>query len=911
MPLSPGARLGPYEILDAIGAGGMGEVYRATDARLGRDVALKVVPEAFARDAERMVRFEREAKLLASLNHPNIASIYGLEESNGVRALVMELVEGPTLADRIKQRLIPLDEALPMAKQIADALEYAHEHGIIHRDLKPSNVKLTPDSQVKVLDFGLAKALEGETAEQELQNSPTLSAVATRTGVLLGTAAYMSPEQARGKRVDRRADIWAFGCVLYEMLTGKPPFTGETISDTLAAVIRAEPDWSELGADTPTGIRHLLRRCLEKDPKLRLRDIGEARIAIEEVLSGSTTAAAALGPMPSQLSWRQGTLWASLALGIVLGVVSTGFIAWHLRSAPERRSVSRFAFAFAFPDGQSAASAGFPLQDFPAVAISPDGTELAYVSSHGGTTQVFFRPVDRLESQPLPGTTNATSPFFSPDGQWVGFFADGKLKKVSIHGGEPATLCDAPINRSATWGPDNTIIFAPTLFGGLMRVSAAGGSPEVLSSPDVSKGERSHRWPEILPGGKAVVFVIAEAKDIGSFSEAKIAVQRLDTREKKILPIQGTYPRYSSSGHLLFAREGRVFAVPFDPNRLEITGPPIPVLEGVKNSLNSGVANFMVSETGSLVYVPENASAPEGRLVWVDRKNQAQALAAPTRAYGSPQISPDGQRVAVSIFTGNRMDVWLYEIPHGTLTRLTFDEQSTAPLWSPDGKQIAFTTRQRGAGSAILSKPADGSGAEETLVPGESLIQIPTSWSPDGKFLAYWTVGSETGRDIFISPLKGAGEPQPFVRTKFDELQARFSSDGRWIAYASDESGRFEVYVQPFPGPGGKWQVSAEGGNWPIWGRNGRELFYLSSNKVMGVSVATQPNFRASIPRIIADIPTGLSNRLGNSSYDVSPDGQRFLFVKANMEKGPPDEVRVVLNWTEELKQLAAPSKQP
>jgi serine/threonine-protein kinase len=527
------------------------------------------------------------------------------------------------------------------------------------------------------------------------------------------------------------------------------------------------------------------------------------------------------------------------------------------------------------------------------------------VGARGETTQVFLRAVARLEPQPLAGSANATSPFFSPDGQWVGFFADGKLKKVSIHGGEATTLCDAPINRSATWGPDNTIVFAPTLFGGLMRVSAAGGTPEIVTSPDVSKGELTYRWPEILPGGKTVLFVIAEAQDIGSFSESKIAAVRLDTHEKKILPIQGTYPRYSPSGHLLFEREGRVFAVPFDPHRLEVIGQPVPVLDGVKTSPNSGAADFMVSDTGSLVYLPENVYAHEGLLLWVDRKKQVKELAAPARPYGSPHISPDGRRVAITVLSGGTSaDVWVYEIPHGTLTRLTFDEHSTAPVWSPDGKRIAFTTTRR-TGPAILAKSADGSGAEEILVPGESLILVPTSWSSDGKFLAYWTVGSETGRDVWIAPLTGEGKRQPFLQTKFNEMQARFSPDGRWVAYMSEESGRYEVYVQPFPGPGGKWQISTNGGTVPVWAQNGRELFYMSSGKVMSVGVTTQPTFSASTPRIVADVPPLLMGRLSNGVYDVSPDGQRFLFVKANVESGPPDEVHVVLNWTEELKQLA------
>jgi Tol biopolymer transport system component len=513
-------------------------------------------------------------------------------------------------------------------------------------------------------------------------------------------------------------------------------------------------------------------------------------------------------------------------MGLVLGAVCAGFLALYLRPSPGQRVISRFAFALPSPGDQPPASEGFPLRDFPAVTISRDGTKIAYIGARGETTQVFLRAVDHLEPQPLPGSTNATSPFFSPDGQWVGFFADGKLKKVPVHGGEATMLCDAPINRSATWGPDNTIIFAPTLFGGLMRVSAAGGSPEIV-------------------------------------------------------------------------------------RRLEVTGQPVPVLDGVKTSPNSGAADFMVSDTGSLVYLPESANAHEGLLVWVDRKKQIKELAAPARYYGSPHISRDGGRVAVSIPSGNSgSDVWVYEIPHSTLTRLTFDEHSTAPLWSPDGKQIAFTTYRR-TGSVILVKPADGSGAEETLVPGESLILVPTSWSSDGNFLAYWTVGAATGRDVWIAPITGDRKPQPFLRTKFNEMQARFSPDDRWVAYMSEESGRYEVYVQPFPGPGGKWQISTNGGTVPVWGQSGRELFFMSSGKLMSVGVTTQPTFSASTPRIVADIPPALMGRLTNGVYDVSPDGQRFLFVKANVESGPPDEVRVVLNWTEELKQLAPTPNQP
>ncbi|HEV2118456.1 MAG TPA: protein kinase [Terriglobales bacterium] len=907
MTLARSTKVGPYEIAAPLGAGGMGEVYRARDTRLGRDVALKVLPEAFARDSERMARFEREAKVLASLNHPNIAAIYGLEDSNRSRALIMELVEGPTLAERIERGALPLDEALSIALQIAEALEYAHERGIIHRDLKPANIKLTSDGKVKVLDFGLAKALEGETTRQELQNSPTLTAVATQAGVLLGTAAYMSPEQARGKPVDRRADIWAFGCVLYEMFARQTAFTGETTSDTVASIIRAEPNWPSLPSSVPRRIRELLRRCLQKDPRQRLQAIGEARIAIQEALSGSAIPEGPAADRTEQISWRSRGAWIRPVMGVALGALLAGLVGWYLRPGATAPPITRFAFAFKAPGGQSLA--GFPMRDFPTVAISPDGKELAYVG--GERTQVYLRPMDRLEAQAVPGSENATSPFFSPDSEWIGFFANGKLKKASIHGGEPESLCDAPINRGATWGPDNTIVFAPNVFGGLMRVSAAGGPPVPFSTPDLAKkGELSHRWPQFLPGGKAVVFVIATAKDVGFFSQSEIAVQRVDTHEAKILPIRGTYPRYSSTGHLLFAREGHLFAVPFDGKRLQVTGQPMPVLDSVRSSPNSGVTNFMVSDTGVLAYLPEDASAPEGSLVWVDRYDHTKAIPAPARAYGSSQISPDGTRLALSIFSGNNVDVWVFDIPHGTLTRLTFDEHSTAPVWSPDGKQIAFfTTRQSGPG--ILRKAADGSGAEEFLASGKSMIEIPTSWSPDGKFLAYWTVGTDTGRDIWLLPMTGERKPRPFLQTKFNEQQAVFSPDGRWIAYTSDESGSFEVYVQPFPGPGGKWQISGDGGDTPVWAHNGRELFFVSSDKLMSVSVTTHPGFGASTPRMVAHVPPALAIRLGNNRYDVSPDGERFLFVKTNLENGPPAEIDVVLNWSEELKRIASAGAQP
>jgi eukaryotic-like serine/threonine-protein kinase len=901
MVLSSGTKLGPYEIVSPLGAGGMGEVYRARDTRLGRDVALKVLPEAFVRDTERMARFEREAKVLASLNHPNIGAMFGIEESQDVRALVIELVEGPTLADRIKQGPIPIDDALPLAKQIAEALEYAHEHGIIHRDLKPLNVKLTLEDQVKVLDFGLAKAVEGE-AEQESQNSPTLSAVATRMGVLLGTAPYMSPEQARGKRVDRRADIWAFGCVLYEMVTGRCAFPGETTSDSLAAVIRAEPDWSALPTSTPIRIRELLRRCLQKDARQRLRDIGDARIAIEEILTRSGTPEGAQVSAPGQPLWRRLTGWAA---GILAGVFLASLVLVSIRERPKPRVVERLSVLP--PVGEV-----FGTGPFAAVAFSPEGNSIVYSAQHEMQSRLYLRSLDRFTSSPLSGTDGAADPFFSPDGQWVGFFAGGKLKKVSVHGGEPVTLREATSNRGASWGPDDTILFVPSFQSGLMRVAAAGGTPQVFNRVDTSQGARSYRWPEILPRGKAVLFSIIAAQDIGFWLESKIAVERLDTHERKILPTTGTYPRYSPSGHLLYVRDEGLFAVPFDLDRLEVTGPPVPVLETIAVSFNSGLASFAVSRSGSLAYIPGSSISDQGVLTWIGGNGSIEPLGAPAQRYSNPRLSSDGQRIAVAVRSGAQTDVWVYEISHGSLSRLTFDGHSSSPIWTPDGKKVTFM-RSGETGVEIVSKSADGTGSEESILREQSFSRVPESWSPDGKFLLYSPNYPDTGRDIFLLPLEGDRKPRPFIQTKFDEFTAVFSPDGHWVAYASNETGRSEIYVQPFPGPGGRWQVSTEGGIWPVWARDGRELFYPTPNvsKIMSVNVTTWPSFTASAPRLIANLPPSLSLPFIYRSYDVSRDGQRFLFLKANGPSAAPTELRVILNWDEELKRLAQGNKAP
>jgi serine/threonine-protein kinase len=908
MPLSAGERLGPYEILAPLGAGGMGEVYRAADARLGRDVALKVLPQAFAADVQRMARFQREAQVLASLNHPNIAAIYGLEEAGAasgaptgglVRALVMELVEGPTLAERIAQGAIPMEEALPIAKQIAEALEYAHERGIIHRDLKPANIKLTKDGAVKVLDFGLAKALGDDSAAVDVSTSPTLSMAATRAGVILGTAAYMSPEQARGKVADRRADIWAFGVVLYEMLAGRQAYGGETASDSMAAIITREPEWSALPANVPQRIQELLRRCMSKEPRQRLRDIGEARIAIEQIIASPASelaiaphlAAAKTGPR-----WLRVLPWAVAFVALAVATIAL----WPSRLKMD--AVVRFAVGL--PAGTAVATSNRYT-----VAVSPDGQQLAFVLSRGGQQQLYSRRVDSIETTPIPGTEGASSPFFSPDGQWVGFVADGKFKKIRLGGGVASALADGPDSRGGTWLADDTIVFTPGPATGLWRVPAAGGVPEELTKIQDSKNERTHRWPSALPGGKAVLFTVGTKDSTENYDESEIDAVVVATGERKqVLKGARMAQYFPATGHLIFAHEGSLFAIAFDPESLTTRGKPVLVVQGVVGEKTTGASNFAVSSTGILFFIPGSDETSERVLAWLDPTAKPVLLSVPSRQYFEPKLSPDGQRVALDIVAGNTTDVWVYDLARNTLGRLTFGPFHYAPVWSADGRRVIYRKDTRDGKTSIAWKSADGTGEEEVLWASDRLA-FPHSASPDGKWLTLGVVDPKSQSDIYVLPLTGDRKPQPFVTGPFDESGATFSPDGRWVAYSANETGRYEIYVKPFPSGNGRWQVSTDGGGEARWSPTGKEIIYKFESRYTVVPVETSGTFRPGTPRLYLDSGRAPFNASSGSSFCLSRDGKRILTPYQQRPEAARLDLVVAVNWAEEVRRATAPQK--
>ncbi len=899
-----GRTLGHYRVESTLGAGGMGVVFLCTDSRLDRKVAVKVLHESFARDTERMARFEREARVLASLNHTNIAAIHGIEDADGTKFLALEYVPGETLAERLHRGPLPRKEALDICRQIADALDAAHEKGIVHRDLKPANIKITPEGQVKILDFGLAKAAASDSAAADLSQMATAAADGTREGTVMGTAAYMSPEQARGKPVDRRTDIWAFGCVLYEMLTGRAAFRGDTITDTLVAVLEQTPDWTALPVATPAPIRRLLRRCLDKDPKQRLRDIGDARIELEQLVAAGGSEAV----QEQSGTSRTRAIAGATAVGALL--TGAGLLWLWLSSGgadPVDRRVSRFVVDL--PKGQV-----FYSSFNPDLALSPDGTHLAFATAPDG---VFIRRLDGLDSRLLEASTGySTGPIFSPDGSEVSFIEGNAIissarpfLKAALSGGAPVKLAEYDMFHTGDWSADGWLYWTAQYPGGIVRISEAGGDIEPVTQLDKARGERSHRFASLLPGEEAFIYTVG-FDGIDSYDEARIDLFDLKTRESRTLFSGGTAAVYSPSGHIVYARAGKLFAVPFDAGRRELTGSPFEVLDGVLMSRNTGMAQFSLSKRGDLAYVPGPAEGGRRTMVWVDRTGKAEPLPLPPASYLYPRISPDGRTLAVEI-EGPNHDVHAYDLARGVLSKVTTDGLSHDPVWTPDGNRIVFRSWQSG-GMTLWWMPADRSGGASRLDP-TGTRQSPASVSPDGKFLAVDQKDPQTGDDVWVLPLERAGPSQALVRSRFGEGSAKFSPDGQWVAYSSDEAGRAEVFVQPFPGPGPKVQISSDGGIDPVWRPSGGELYYRRGRRMMAVSVTTSPRFLASRPTLLweGDYSAGAASSCGmpgvsSSNYSVTADGQRFLMVRDEDAALRWTRMVVVLNWAEEVKQIAS-----
>ena len=899
MSLTSGTKLGPYEIVSLLGVGGMGEVYRARDNRLHRDVAIKVLPANFTADPERMARFQREAQLLASLNHPNIAAIFGLEEASGLQdtvshgvpsapALVMELVEGPTLAQRIASGPIPIEDTLPIARQIAEALEAAHEKGIIHRDLKPANIKLTPDGAVKVLDFGLAKGLDNaQAASSDPSNSPTFTA-ATQMGVILGTAAYMSPEQAKGKPLDRRADIWAFGCVLYEMLTARRAFGGEDITDTLAAVVRAEAEWSALPAETPPAIRRLLQRCLQKDPRERLRDIGDVRIELKQLLLGSGTNLTPIAePIPLRRSKTQVTPWVIAALAVVAALAI--FFASRGRVS-EPLPVTRFAVAA--PSGT--------LVEEP--ALSPDSSEAVFAALPGGDIEgsaLYLRRFDQLQATAIPGTNLAYAPVFSPDGKWLAFSRNGALVKIQLSSGSVQTICPVNGHPRISWTSDNHILFTQR-GSGLLRVSADGGTPELMAGVGPLTGSREYYFPSVLPGNKFAILQLGAL--YGGESATDIVLVRIDkadpSQEPKVLVRGARRGRFMPPDLLFFVRGASLFAVTVDVAQQKVTGSPIKVVDRLE--VNITAPYFDVSPKGTVVYA--SPQSEDRKLVFVNRKGEEQPLVVPARPYWDPKLSPDGKRIAFTIGTGSTHSPWIYNIDQRTWLRLAFESKvDMSPVWSPDGRSLFYVD----ADGNILSKPADGSAPERTIGKVREMLLLD-SITPDGHTLLGMQFRQSTGWDVVMLKLKPNGEvegdPVPLMATPATEARPALSPDGHWLAYISDESGKPEVYVQSFPIGGGKWQVSSEGGAWPCWSHDGRQLYYQVGDAMMAVDVRTSPTFTPGTPHLLFKgrytSPGGVLN------YFVTNDDNEFLMMKEANDA--PSELDVILNARQELQKAGS-----
>jgi eukaryotic-like serine/threonine-protein kinase len=889
LALAPGTRLGVYEVTAPIGEGGMGQVYRATDTKLKRQVAIKILPTALATDADRLARFQREAEVLASLNHPNIAAIYGLEESAGGSALVMELVEGEDLSRRIARSAIPLDEALPIAKQIAEALEAAHEQGIIHRDLKPANIKVRADGTVKVLDFGLAKALEPAGSMSSTSMPPTITTPAmTQAGMILGTAAYMAPEQAKGRSVDRRADVWAFGAVLFEMLTGTPAFEGDSVSETLARVIEREPAWNRLPANLPPALRTYLERCLQKDPRQRAQAIGDVRLALEgafETVASPPTPASPSSASGGRLAWM-------VAAVAVAGMVSLAIPAVrYLRETPPP----------ALPEAR--VDIVTPPTDQPAsFALSPDGRQIVFVATGDGASRLWSRSLSTTTAQPLAGTEGASYPFWSPDGRSIGFFAERALKRLDLGRGTPGTLASALSGVGGTWNADGAIVFAPSLTTSLMRVAAAGGTLMVVTT--LAAQQQGHAVPQFLPDGRRFLFYVRGAPDT-----AGIYLGGLDGSASTRVTSADSAGVYLPSGWLLWVRAGTLVAQRLDVAQAALTGEPVTLADGVAVDGLSFRSAVSVAATGLVAY--RTGSGSQRQLTWIDRSGTARGtLGEPDGSLSGPRVSPDGRRVVVERTVQGNTDLWLLD---GSRTsRFTFDAaQDNRPAWSRDGMRIVFRSLRTNAGD-LYQKLTSGAGMEE-LVLASDQAKVPSSWSPDGRFLLYTSGDPQTSQDLWVLKMLGDRTPSVFLKTPFRESNGALSPDGQWLAYQSNESGRSEIYVRPFVPPGaagtaagargGQWQVSTAGGVYPLWRPDGKELYYLNpAGAMMAASViVSAATLEPGAPAVL--FPTrihgsGVDAQQGRQ-YDVAPDG-RFLINTVVYSVSAP--LTLLQNWNPEAK---------
>ena len=886
--LTPGQQLGHYEIRGLLGAGGMGTVYRALDQTLGREVAIKALAPTFRGDPASLRRFEREARVLATLSHPNIATIYGFERLDGSPYLVLERVDGETIASRLARGPMALDEALAVAQQIIAGLEEAHSKGVIHRDLKPSNVMLTPDGRAKLVDFGLAKTAGPRPADEV--GADTITAA----GVVIGTARYMSPEQIKGEGVDTRTDVWAFGCVLYEMLAARPAFAGRSVSEVVAAVLRDDPDWNELPGGTPANIARLLRRCLRRDLRNRLQHIGDARLEIAEAESEPATVAAS----GTRSTARRARLLVAAGLIAALGA----FVVW--RSLPSTSPVRPTRLSLELPTQVRLAD------EFSApYAIAPAGSPVVIEAIEGGTQQLYLRELTDPTLRTLAGTDGARQPFFSADGQWIGFFASRKLSKIPVGGGPVLQVADTGGNpRGATWAPDGTIVFAAPQTAGLSRVAGSGGKPTPLTTLDKSRGESSHRWPAMLPGGKWVLFTVG-FEDAG-YDEARIEAVSLETGERRVIVSGAGYARYVPRDRLLFVRGGRLHAVAFDPERLTIRGTPEVVLDPVRYDPRNGGGHLAVSASGALLYGVGQPIASDFYLTWVDRDARLTRVTDTPRPFRHLRASPDGRRIAAVIGTSTESDLWLVDA-NGTLSRLSFALSPHRPTWTPRGDAITVGAEKDGKWR-LLTIPADGKAEPKVVFESPHRI-YPSAWSPDGRRLMFQESRPDTGWDLYFLEIdatgRAVGAPRAFANSRFNEISGAISRDGRWLAYESDElDGVFQIYVRSFPDGAHKIRTSPSGARWPIWDAHGTLHYWQTQDDTLqsvhmtekgGQPFANPP--RAVWPGSIDLVLRRMVNPVPSARYDLQPDGNRFLVLESSGESSAPPLVHpiIVLGWNE------------